>query len=189
MAVILILLVLAGGYYYYLSHRNTPQEEAFKEAKETKVEKMINRDLEKDYPPSPREVVKLYSDILECYYGESYTEDELHLLAGKARQLLDQELLDNNEETEFLKALKDEIAEYKEAKRKIFASYVCSPDEVEYYNYEDEKWAKVKAVYSMRAEDTFFKTYEEYALRQDADGRYKIFGWQLAETDDTQYEE
>ncbi len=185
--VILILIVLGVSYYYYLSNRTIAEEEKLPE--ETKVSEVLIRDLDKNYPPSPKEVVKFYSSIMECYYGEEYTEEQLVQLADKARQLMDEELLNNNPEDQFLKDLKNEIEKYKKAKREIFASYVSSADEVEYFTYNKEDWAKVDVVYSMREDSNYFKTYEEYVLRKDKDGNYKIFGWYLTETDDSENEE
>lgn len=178
-AVILILLVV--GYYYYLSHR--VKSEDGKVVEETRLSEVLVRDLDKNYPPSPKEVVKFYSDILQCYYGEDYTDDELNQMADKARQLFDSELLESNGKEQYLENLKDDIAEYKAAKRKIFATYVCSSDEVEYDTYQNANWAKVKVVYSLREGTKFFKTREEFVLRQDENGNYKIFGWYLIDGD------
>lgn len=178
-AVILILLIV--GYYYYLSHR--VKSEDGKVVEETRLSEVLVRDLDKNYPPSPKEVVKFYSDIMQCYYGEDYTDDELNQIADKARQLFDSELLESNGKEQYLENLKDDIAEYKAAKRKIFAVYVCSSDEVEYYTYQNANWAKVKVVYSLREGTKFFKTHEEFVLRQDENGNYKIFGWYLIDGD------
>ena len=61
--VIVVLLVLAVvGYYAYISNRN---RESGKEPEMTLVQATLSRDLSKDYPPTPKEVIKYYNQILK----------------------------------------------------------------------------------------------------------------------------
>ena len=62
----------------------------------TEIQKLITKNLDTNYPATPREVVKYYNRILECFYDDTYTDDELESLADQARKLLDDELLENN---------------------------------------------------------------------------------------------
>ena len=68
--IIVILAALVGGYFLYLSNRKVEQ----KDTTVTAVQNVILRNLETDYPPSPKEVVKYYSDISKCLYNETYTD-------------------------------------------------------------------------------------------------------------------
>ena len=67
--VIGVLVVLLGGYYFYLSNYKMPEEETVI----TKVQEVLLKNLDTDYPPTPREVIKYYSEITKCLYNETYT--------------------------------------------------------------------------------------------------------------------
>ena len=43
----------------------------------------VYKDLEKDYPPTPREVIKYYNEILDCFYNEEATKEEIEDLGNK----------------------------------------------------------------------------------------------------------
>ena len=62
-AIVLILLVV--GYYYYLSHREVSKTE---EVTVSEAQDLLLRDLDRNYPPTPKEVVKYFFDITKCLY-------------------------------------------------------------------------------------------------------------------------
>ena len=76
--VIVIMALLVGGYYFYLSNKVESNE-----SKEvvTAVQNVILKDLDKNYPPTPKEVVKYYSEISKCLYNEAYTDEQLEKMA------------------------------------------------------------------------------------------------------------
>ena len=66
---IILGLIMAGlivGYYFYLSNRDVEKKPS--EAKVTAVQNVLLRDMERSYPPSPKEVVKYYAEISKCFY-------------------------------------------------------------------------------------------------------------------------
>ena len=65
--IVAVFVVALVGYYCYLVNRD---REALAEKNLTTVQKVLARDLEKDYPPSPREVVKYYNEVMKCFYNE-----------------------------------------------------------------------------------------------------------------------
>ncbi len=67
--IIVILVALVGGYYFYLSNYMKNDDETIV----TAVQEVLLKNLEDDYPPTPREVLKYYSDITKCLYNEDYT--------------------------------------------------------------------------------------------------------------------
>ena len=78
--VLLLIFVLVGiGFYYYLSDRIEIEQET--EIDLTVVQELLLKDLDKKYPPSPKEVVKLYSELTRCFYAEEYSEEELYDMA------------------------------------------------------------------------------------------------------------
>ena len=90
--VILIFVVGMLGYYYYLSNRSSKVTE--ENVRLTVAQELINRNLSYTYPPSPREVIKFYSDITKCFYNETYTRAELEQLAEQTYRLYDEKLKD-----------------------------------------------------------------------------------------------
>ena len=77
-----VMLLLIVGYYYYLSNRNVSQaEDADRELQTlTATQEVLTRDLETNYPPTPREVIKYFSQITQCFYNEDNTEEEIEQL-------------------------------------------------------------------------------------------------------------
>ena len=92
--IVVILVALVGGYYFYLSNYNGKEEETVV----TAVQDVLLKNLDDDYPPTPREVLKYYSDITKCLYNEEYTESQLEQMADKLLALFDTELAENNHE-------------------------------------------------------------------------------------------
>ena len=61
---ILVVAAILGGYYFFSQkHKSNVDSENL-----TEVQKLINKDLEKNYPETPREVIKLYNRIIKAYY-------------------------------------------------------------------------------------------------------------------------
>ena len=177
---IAVLFVLALGvlaYFYVINNRMRVIEEDVD--KITPVQELLVRDLSENYPATPKEVVKLYSEITKCFYGEDYTEDELNSLATMSRQLFDDELVANQSDDSYLRALKGEIATYKKANRIISSYSVSSSADVQYYNYRDDEWAQLIAMYSIRTGGKVEPSKERYLLRKDTEGHWKIYGFRL----------
>lgn len=176
--IICIFAVAIIGYYFYLSNKptNDPTDEV---ANTTKIEDTIAKDVV-TVSNTPREAVKFYSTILECLYNESPSDEEITRLGNKARELLDAELLSNNPETSYVEDLKAEISDYSKAKRIIMSYAVESGDEVEYYTEEGKEYAVVNTSYTLRETEDFMKTNEEYILRKDEGGYWKVLGWRVA---------
>lgn len=182
-----ILIIFVVGYYYYLSNRQTEQEEQIKEL--TQVQEVLLRDMEWDYPPTPKEVVKYYSEITECYYNEEYTDDELENLSRKAMVLFDEELASYNPWVTYIKDLEADIDEFKE-KGITILSYSTSPStDVDYYENDEGEWARLRCSYTLKQGTKTQKVNEIFLLRKDADGRWKIYGWDLQDNLKTQEEE
>ena len=100
-----VIGLVVGGYYMSRSRNNASEDG---NVTLTEVQKVITKDLEDNYPATPREVVKLYNRILQCFYNESYTDEELQQLGDQARMLFDEELLENNPRDVYLDALRAE---------------------------------------------------------------------------------
>ena len=90
----IICIGIIVGYYYYLSNHGKKDVENSTEI--SKVDEALSRDLAKDYPPTPREVVKFYNKLLQCFYKEDCSNSVIVELGGQDRLLMDDALLAHN---------------------------------------------------------------------------------------------
>lgn len=183
--VILILISACILYYYSLSSNSKTKSKAKQTNKsKTEVEDLVNRDLFKNYPSTPREVVKLYSRIITSFYDRKYTDDQLESLAKQARALMDQELLDKNAYDEYFENLKADIDQYKHEKKKISSYIIDKSGDIDYKTFDSHYYAKVKCIYYLKGEAGTSRTIETYTLRKDSDGKWKLLYWSLTPADE-----
>ena len=174
----IFLLVLVVGYYAYLSgtHRTEQQEAVMSE-----IDTALSRNLENNYPSTPKEVVKYYNDLMKCFYNEDCTEEELQELGKKSLQLFDEELRENNEEESYLIRLQGEVQNYKNNKRKITSVSLASSTNVDYYTADGYSFARKSCGYTMTENGKKSSTVMVYLLRRDDNRRWKIYGWKTAD--------
>ena len=181
--VILALVVIGlvvGVYYYFTVQRRASVEDA---VELTEVQKVITKDLDANYPATPREVVKYYNRIVKCFYNETYTEDELYELGDQARKLFDEELLENNPRESYFDALKADIEDYRESSKTIRSSSVCDSNDVEFQTVDGRECAYVEASYFTNENKDYARTYQMYVLRKDDEGKWKILVFYKVEGD------
>ena len=168
-----VCLICVG--FYFFAESQTPDETEL-----TDIEKVIIKDLEKDYPKTPREVVKFYNRIYEGYYGGEATDEQVKKMSNQMLLLLDEELLELNPKEQYYQQVAKDIAEYKKAKKVLIKTDVADSNDIRYMDDEKagsteaDKLAYVKAAYFVRADKTFTNTYQEFVLRQNAQGKWKI---------------
>lgn len=174
----IFLLVLVVGYYAYLSgtHRTEQQEAVMSE-----VDTALSRDLDNDYPATPKEVIKYYNDLMKCFYNEECTAEELQDLGRKSLQLFDEELQENNDEDTYLIRLQGEVQNYKDNKRKITSVSLAPSTNVDYYSVDGYSFARISCGYTMTENGKKTSTVMVYLLRRDASRRWKIYGWETAD--------
>lgn len=182
---VIIVVVLAAvilAYYYYLGHR-TKRQEVEEAVVATVVQSVLMRDLEHNYPPTPKEVVKYYAEITECFYNETYSDEELVQLANKIQMLYDAELVANKTQEQYLEDLRNDIAEMK-GKQLVIASYeVSASTDVEEFTQDGYSCARLYCTFYLRqpGNGSRVPSLERFILRKDEDGHWKIFGWELVE--------
>lgn len=176
-----ILVALLVGIFLHLSKKPTSGGE--ENITLTEADKLIAKDLELNYPKSPRAVVKYYSEILECMVNDKVEEEDLKKLMEQARKLYDEDLLANNEEDDQWKRMVSELTGYDSADIYISKWEISTSSDVEYAEMDGREWASVHAVYTLKEFDsaTYNNTSEVYLLRKDSEGKWKIYGWQLDE--------
>ncbi|MCR5802380.1 MAG: hypothetical protein K6G57_08630 [Lachnospiraceae bacterium] len=178
-AIIIILVLGLVAYYAFLSARAKDNKaEAAMSAREI----VLSRNLNNDYPATPREVMKYYNEITKCMYNEELTGEEIDELGMKAREVYDDDLLAINETGGYLLRLRNEVKEGNENQRKITLASVASSSSVDYFTDDGYSWARILCTYNINENGTSLPQQRIiYLLRKDSGKRWKIYGWDLEE--------
>lgn len=183
--IVLLVMIIGLAYFTYLNSTVNDRQEI---SERTETEKLLKYDFENDYPKTVRETVKLHCRYLKSAYNNAFTEEELFIVNQNTRQLFDEELLQHNAEDKQLQGLKDEIQLYADSKQK-FASYsLAEASQVKYNTENDNEYAKIKVTISINKGSGVISEDEEYILRKDENGRWKILGWQAVNKNTTENE-
>lgn len=166
------------GYYFYLSNYNGKEEETVV----TAVQDVLLKNLDDDYPPTPREVLKYYSDITKCLYNEEYTESQLEQMADKLLALFDTELAENNPRDQYIMDLKNEVKEFEENGYTIMSYTVSKSTDVEEFTEDGRKCARMYCTYSVKSGANYVSSKQVFILRRETEtGRWKILGFDLVD--------
>lgn len=176
--VFVILIVAVVGYYCYLVNH---YDNAAAEKTLTAVENVLVRDLEYNYPPTPKEVIRYYNEIIKCFYNEECSEEEIEELGRRARELYDQELLDHNAWDSYILRLQAEIQDFRNNNRKISSISLASSTDVDEFTEDGYQFARIRCGYNILQGKDGTYSLEVYLLRKDAEGHWKIYGWDLAD--------
>lgn len=183
---LIFLACLIVGYYFYLSNIRSSSNEKT-EIADTEImtmsQKVLSRNLDSNYPPSPREVVKYFSEITQCFYNEEHTDEELKDLALKMREIYDDELVANQSEEEYLDLLRSDVDEYKSNGRSISAYSPSSSMDVEFFSEDGYDWARLYCIYDVKQDSLIYKTTLCFILRKDENSHYKIYGWEKQDSE------
>lgn len=169
--------LICGGYFLFSQNNETKEENL------TEVEKVLVKDLKRDYPKTPREVVKFYNRIVQCYYGEKLSDKEIEDMADQMLCLLDEDLLAVNPRDQYHKSVMNDIQEYNSKNKRIVNTDVCDSNDVTYVDDvkegtdEVDKLAYVNASYFVNTDGEFTNTYQQFVLRQNKDGQWKILAF------------
>lgn len=174
-AVVIIALIV--GYFFYLSNKASKAPE--KDIKVTAVQNVILRNLENDYPPTPKEVVKYYSDITKCLYSETYSDEEYEAMVDKMLEIYDEELAEINPKDFYMLSLKADIDSFKKDNKAIISYTPSSSTDVETSTINGRECAKLYCTYKIRVGTEYIKSREVFELRKDSAGHWKILGFKL----------
>ena len=175
----LVLIGLVLGYFYYLSVRKGGDESD--EVEISPVQEVLLRNLDKSYPPSPREVLKYYGQLVQCFYGEEYTEEEFEQLAAKVMELYDDELAGNQTPEQYLENLRWDVDQWKEKETKVSSYSLPSSTDVDFFTEDGYSWARLYFGMNLRKGTQLDVINAVYLLRKDDQGHWKIYGWKLEE--------
>lgn len=179
--IIVVSVALIVGLYYVIANYLAKDDEPT-DVQITAVQSVLLRNMDNNYPPTPKEVLKYYSDITQCFYAGGYTDEELIQLANRALELYDEELRANQDYDMYIDDLKAEIASFKKKDWSISSYSTSSSMDVLEFEKDGYEWAQLYAFYNVRQSTQIVKVTEIFLMRKDEDGRWKIYGWQQADT-------
>lgn len=174
------LICIVTGYYYYLANKKENAQEEIS-AKLSAVQEVLLYNFEHNYPPTPKEVVKLYAQMTQCFYNEEYTEEEFLQLAMQVQNLYDEELVANKTENQYIEDLRWDVNNLKN-QGIVISSYATSAStDVEEYALDGFQFAKLYCTFTLRKGTRMESTNEVFLLRKDSEGHWKIYGFALAD--------
>lgn len=173
--IVVSVSVIVGAFYFLLHHFSKDSEE---NVTVSEAQNILLRDMEKNYPPTPKEVLKYYSDITQCFYSGEITEEEIIKLADRALELYDHELVEHQKYETYIKDLQAEIKNFQDKKWTISSYSTSSSVDVYEFKHSGDEWAQLYAFYNIRQSGKIVKTTERFLMRKDKEGHWKIYGWQ-----------
>ena len=123
-----------------------------------------------DYMPQVRDIFE------NAYLGKD----------AKSVELMFDELAANNPKDTYKQSVTADAQSYKEQGITLAQTGVCDSNDVKYVTDNGSKIAYVKASYFMEEGSSYSKTYQEYVLRQDKEGCWRILTfYKIAADSDT----
>ncbi|MCR5525854.1 MAG: hypothetical protein K6F39_00540 [Lachnospiraceae bacterium] len=175
---VFVIIVIAAVVVFYYFINKPKSDENMTVLSETQA--VVQRDLSIEYPKSPRAVVKYYAELSQCMYDTQNTEKDISDLAIQSRKLFDAELLAQQTEEQYLVDLKSTIKKFADEKRKIVNFTLSSVTDVEYATVDEGELASLYCIYTLQKGTLNYSDKEQYILRKDSEGHWKILGWQTA---------
>lgn len=178
--ILVMMMVLVIGYFYHLSNRTVSSDNktaTVNTEKISPVATVLLRNLDINYPATPKEVVKYYAELTKVLYNEEYTDEEFQALAVKIQQLYDPELVANKEQSEYLQDLKDEIEDFHTNKWTISTYWTSSSTDVERFTEDGYEFARLYCTFTIRQSGGSGSSNEVFLLRKDENEHWKIYGW------------
>ena len=176
---LILIAVLIVGAFAFIAFRTPKTAEEATEV--TEKGELMSRNIESNYPSTPREVMKLYNRYMLCLYGMESSElkdDEVRALGRKMRQLYDEELLEANPEESHLLSLSQEIARFRNDEKVMIQANICDSNEVDYIDVDGASGALLEASYFVKkGTKEFTRTYQQFLLHKDDRGNWKILGF------------
>ena len=144
------------------------------------VQNVLLRNLDNDYPATPKELVKYYGDITKCLYNENYSEEQLAQMADKMIALYDDELAENNPRDQYIVDLKAAVKDFSDKNYTIISYTTSSSTDVEEYTHEGRKCASLYCTYSIKTGADYVSSKQVFVLRKESGtGHWKILGFDI----------
>ncbi|MBQ1689525.1 MAG: hypothetical protein II073_09645 [Lachnospiraceae bacterium] len=181
--VMLVLVIAVGLGFWNLMEQKRGEESLQKQSNDDEIEFLLKKDFENNYPQTPREVLKFYSRINSCLYNKEMSQSEFEQLVDKMRLLFDTELLEKNEKKTQLRQLLKDRKSFKKEKKTISTYTIDINSSVVKKKKKGRYYASLRASYLVQQgnKGSYSKTNENFLLRQNDDGKWKILGWKIIE--------
>lgn len=179
---VIIMFVLAAAVvagFFWLRNVELRNQENGKNRSE--VEKLIELDLDINYPGNAREVLKVNNRFIKCYYNEDLTDQQLKKLTEQNRKLFDKELLERNPYETYLEKLKKDIETYKKSNVTIVNVGIQDLAEAETEERGGYKFCNPLVSFFLKEGNGHKTTNQKYYLREDENGRWKILFWEVTQ--------
>lgn len=171
-----VLVALVGGFYFYVSNIGKDNDDVVVSA----VQNVLLRNLDNDYPATPKELVKYYGDITKCLYNENYSEEQLAQMADKMIALYDDELAENNPRDQYIVDLKAAVKDFSDKNYTIISYTTSSSTDVEEYTHEGRKCASLYCTYSIKTGADYVSSKQVFVLcKESGTGHWKILGFDI----------
>ena len=182
-----IMMILGAmvvlGIFVLLTRGGNNTNDTTEDVELTEVQKITTMDLSKSYPKTPSTVADLYIRIMKVMYKQTYTDEEFNKMADVMAGIFDSEFLAI--QSNWPQGLKTEVEGKKKDDYSI-SKYEVLTSDLQETNDKGEEIANVLAKISLR-HGTSTTIYDYlFVLRKDADGNWKIMGWNISEDPDNQ---
>ena len=175
--VILILAVMLVLYYHHLSNKNSGPTEEESESVISPVKIALQRNLNTNYPATPKEVVKYFGEITQCFYNETIADDDLEALARQIQLLYDDELVSYKSFTDYLFDLKSDITFYNTNGYRVTNVIPRASTDVFYFSEDGYEWARLYCIFTIKSGKYYKNVNDVFVLRKDEKSHWRIFGW------------
>lgn len=173
---IILILVLAILVSLYLRNRDTS---FVGESKKSTVELLLEKDIENQYPATPREVLKLYVKYVKSFYNDKLDDVQVNKMADRVRLLFDEELVAHNPLDDYLLELKSEIAIFKDSSRTMVNHEVQNNQNIAYWEKDGMEYSSVLVSFTVKEGADRTKVYQKFTLRKDENENWKILSWNV----------
>lgn len=179
--IVMAIITAVVIFFYFKTTQNVAEEET---VAKTEIEKLLKKDMENNYPGTPKEVLKLYGRMTQCLYNDGLNQKQIEGLLEQIRKMYDDELLEANPWDEHVKTLCEDILDYRDNKRTIMSYSVQKSSQVEFVKMDNKEYA-ITYILFMTGDNTspLMKNCEKFLLRKDSFDNWKIVGWELVDPD------
>ena len=178
-----ICLVVVVGMMMYYRYMNRQRTEQTEKLPSTEVEKVLAKDMDGGYPETPKEVVGLYSRMIQCLYKGGMSDEEFDKILEKVRLMYTSELLNNNSFENQKQKLQEEIKSFESDKRSIL-SYTVESSAGKYKTIKNRECTVVQVAFFLRKGNEYTKAYEEFMLTKE-ENKWKILGFRQLQGEQT----
>jgi len=177
-----LVVVVVLGVFLVLNLGEDNSVFSKEEKPNTEAQSILSKDIDRNYPATVREVVRLFARISKCYHNETISQEEFTKLVELQRKLFDEEFLENNPLDTFTNNLSAEIEVAKSKKYQMVTWRVQKESSVETWQDGENNFARIVASFTMNEKEIgYTRTFEEFLLREDENNRWKIVGWRLTD--------